>query len=88
MLIPVKSNIGSAPKLSNGRQLLSGNREIYIFDGQKHRDRGPAEIHPDGYKAWFKKGLRHNYSGPAIINPKERYQEFWINGKFIRRENL
>jgi len=88
VLIPIQANLGSVPKLGNGRNLLSGNKEIYIFNGQKHRERGPAEIHPDGYQAWFWKGLRHNKKGPAIINPKENYKEFWINGKFIRRESL
>ena len=88
MFIPVAINLGSVPMLPNGRTLLSGNKEIYVFKGQKHRDNGPAEIHPDGYEAWFKRGLLHNKKGPAIVNPKEKYKEFWIEGKFIRRENI
>ncbi len=88
MLVPVITNIGKVPKLSNGRHLLSGNVQIYIYNGKKHREKGPAEIHPNGYKVWYKHGIKHRTEGPAVENPVNKYREYWENGKFIRRESL
>lgn len=86
MYISAKSNVGGIPLLSNGKNILTGNVTVYIFKGMKHRDNGPAEIHPDGYEAWFKRGLRHRKNGPAVINPKDKIKEYWEEGKFIRKE--
>lgn len=86
MYISAKTNIGGVPLIPNGRQILAGNVIVYMFKGKKHRDRGPAEIRPDGYEAWFKKGLRHRRNGPAVINPKKKIKEYWEEGKLIRKE--
>lgn len=88
MYISAKANVGGIPLLPNGRQILSGNIIVYMFKGMKHRERGPAEIHPNGYKAWFKKGLRHRNNGPAIIDPEEKIKEYWEEGNFIRKESF
>lgn len=85
MYIPVSINLGKIPKLPNGRHVLNGNTQIYIYDGQKHRENGPAEIHRDGYKAWFRHGLRHRKGKPAVIYPSG-VKEYWEKGKFIKRE--
>lgn len=83
--IPISSNLGRVPKLSNGRHILSGNKQIYIKDGVKHRQNGPAEIHPNGYRAWFWKGVKHRRGGPAVIHP-DGTSEYWENGKFLKKE--
>ena len=89
MLIPVSISIGKSPKLPNGKIALTGDVDIYIYDGKKHRQGGPAEINRrTGYQAWFKHGLLHRDSGPALIDPIKKHREYWNNGKFIRRENL
>jgi hypothetical protein len=89
LLIPVGMNIGKMQKMPNGRQALSGDVDVYIYDGKKHRQGGPAEINRrTGYEAWFKHGLLHRAHGPALIDPEKNIKEFWINGKLIRRENL
>ena len=76
-------------KLPNGKQALTGDTDVYIFDGKKHRQGGPAEINRrTGYEAWFKHGLLHRVGGPALIDPIHKYKEFWENGKLLRRENL
>ena len=76
-------------KLPNGKQALTGDIDVYIFDGKKHRQGGPAEINRrTGYEAWFKHGLLHRVGGPALIDPIHKYKEFWENGKLLRRENL
>lgn len=89
MLVSVAINIGKIDKLPNGRNDLSGGVSIYIYDGKKHRQGGPAEINTrTGYRAWFKHGLLHRVSGPALINPVEKYKEFWEKGILLRREPL
>lgn len=85
MYVPVTYTTSNVPKLPNGRHILAGNIQIYIRDGKKHRENGPAEVHPNGYKAWFKNGLRHRDNLPAIVHPNG-VKDFYINGKFIRTE--
>ena len=85
MYVPVNINLGKIPKLPDGRHIISGDTQIYIRNGLKHRDVGPAEIRRDGYKAWFKKGIKHRSNGPAVIHP-DGTQEWWEKGKMIRRE--
>jgi hypothetical protein len=82
--VPVSVNLGRVPKLQNGKHQISGNVTIYIKDGQKHRHPGPAEVHRDGYKAWFWMGLRHRKGKPAVIYA-DGTEEYWENGKFIKR---
>jgi hypothetical protein len=87
--IPVNFNIGKVPKLPNGKNILSGDIELYIYDGKKHREKGPAEIHRrTGYEAWYWHGRLHRDGGPALIDPKNKHIEFWKNGTFLRREKL
>ena len=45
--------------------------------GEVHRNDGPAVIHKDGSKHWYKNGKRHRIDGPAIEwgnGAKEWYQ--------------
>ena len=89
MLIPLGYTIGKMQKLPNGRNQLTGGVDIYIYNGEKHRQGGPAEINNfTGYKAWFKHGLRHRFRLPAVIDPINKTQEYWEEGKFIRRESI
>jgi hypothetical protein len=37
-------------------------------DGRRHREDGPAVIHPDGQMEWFINGLRENRNGPAFVS--------------------
>lgn len=89
MYISVGHNIGKIQKLPNGRNQLSGSVDVYIFNGEKHRQEGPAEINNrTGYKAWFKHGVLHRKRLPAVIDPVKKIQEYWEEGKFLRREDL
>jgi hypothetical protein len=65
--------------------VLSGNVKIYVMDGQKHREKGPAETRPDGYQAYFWKGKKHRIGGPAVIYP-DGTVEYWENGKLLRKD--
>ena len=86
MIIPATMSLGRMPKVSNGRIEMPGDKEIYVYNGKKHRDRGPAETHKrTGYKAWFRHGLLHRVNGPAVINA-DGSKEFWENGKLMRKE--
>lgn len=80
--IGLSANIGGIPKLSNGMHTLSGGVRIYTKGGDKHREKGPAELHPNGYKAWFYHGIRHRKNGPAVIYP-DGTEEYWREGKLI-----
>jgi hypothetical protein len=53
---------------------------MYIVDGEKHRQNGPAEIHPNGYEAWYWRGVLHRDKGPAVTYPDGK-TEYWIHGK-------
>ena len=87
MYVPLSISMGKVPRLPNGRHILSGNVQIYIKDGQKHREYGPAEINAKtGYQAWFRNGVRHRKGKPAVIDPKNGTVEYWENGIFLRRE--
>ena len=85
MFVPVTVTLGKVPCLPNGRHMLSGNVQVYIRNGKKHRDSGPAEIHPSGYQAWFQNGLRHRVGGPAVTHIDKR-KEYWEKGKLIKTE--
>ena len=87
MYIPLKINLGSRNKLPDGRYELSKGTKIYIKNGDKHRDNGPAEIRTDGYQAWFKNGLKHRDGNkPAVINA-DGSEEFWVKGIQIKSIN-
>lgn len=89
MMIPLSINLGSVPKLPNGKNTLSGGTDVYIVDGKKHRTSGPAEVNKyTGYEAWFIKGVLHRRNGPAVIDPEKKIKEYWEDGKFLRRETL
>lgn len=45
--------------------------------GVLHREDGPAIIHPDGYKAWYRYGKRHREDGPAVEHPNGEKQ-WWL----------
>ncbi len=48
----------------------SENGTIYwSFEGQCHRDNGPAIIRPDGIEEWYQYGKCHRDDGPAYIKP-------------------
>jgi hypothetical protein len=83
MVIPISINLGGLLKVPNGMHVISGRVKIYVKDGYMHRTNGPAEIRPDGYKAWFKKGIRHRIGGPAVIHP-DGHKEYWEEGKLIK----
>jgi hypothetical protein len=49
------------------------------FNGNRHRDNGPAIIGRDGVLAWFREGLEHREDGPAVI--RDGIEEWYLNGK-------
>ena len=38
------------------------------YKGERHNDREPAIIRPDGTQIWYRKGVVHRDNGPAIIH--------------------
>jgi hypothetical protein len=43
-----------------------GNFECHYVNGKLHRDDGPALIHTDGSKFWYKHDNWHRVDGPAV----------------------
>ena len=63
-----------------------GDTEWY-YNGQLHREDGPAVEYSDGYKAWYIKGERHREDGPALefVNGTK---EYWINGEELTEQEF
>lgn len=86
--IPVSLNLGKVPAIGNGRHVMSGGTVVWLRNGKKHRDSGPAEVNErTKYEAWFRNGLLHRDQGPAVTHPNGA-KEFWKNGKFVRKEDV
>ena len=83
-MIQVSLSLGINPKLPNGKYVI-GRNTVWIVNGEKHRDRGPAETRKDGYKAYYNRGKLHREKGPAIIHPNGDH-EYWLDGQLIRIE--
>jgi hypothetical protein len=54
---------------------LPGN--ITLF----HNENGPAIWQPRGSMEWWINGNRHRSDGPAIINPVDKTEAWWLNGE-------
>lgn len=70
--------------------LPSGTKVYYNENNDMHRLDGPAFIHHNGYKEWWKDGKFHREDGPAIIRCKydnfsPKY-EWWINDERLSEE--
>ena len=83
-MIGLKVSLGQTPKIANGCHVMSGGVKIYIKNGLKHRDNGPAEIQKDK-EIWFKNGLKHRDNNlPAVEYPKSpELNEYWVEGKKV-----
>ena len=82
-MIHVGTSLGPVSNLGTGR-IRTPHGYVYLRDGLKHRDKGPAETHEDGYKAWFKMGRRHRVGGPAVIRP-DGSEEYWQEGRLLKK---
>jgi|SRR5690606_25391203 len=50
-------------------KVYDNRTEWYNSDNKIHRDDGPAYVHSNGYKSWWKNGKRHRDDGPAVEYP-------------------
>jgi hypothetical protein len=78
-------SVNRRPGMENGRH-PTGKGFVYIRNGMKHREKGPAEINNDGYQAWYSLGLKHRVGGPAVTYPDGR-MEWWEKGKLLKATN-
>jgi hypothetical protein len=58
----------------------------YDFDGNYHRDNGPALIRWSGSVSYYKHGLLHREDGPAYISKVGKEIRYCINGEFHRTD--
>ncbi|MEQ1888059.1 MAG: hypothetical protein ABL951_02630 [Alphaproteobacteria bacterium] len=66
----------------------------HVFDyvyrdekGRLHREDGPAQIRPDGYRAYWFGGRIHRLDGPAVIWPDGSrlwQSRTWVDARFFR----
>lgn len=77
------ASLGGVPKMEDGRHPVPGGY-VYIRGGVKHRERGPAEVMDNGYRAWWRHGKRHRRKHPAVVHP-DGTLEWWEDGKLLRR---
>ena len=72
-LVTLKLPLATCEKIRNNiyaqkiRHFKYSDREVYLIEGKRHRSDGPAVIHSNNKREWFKHGRRHNSQGPAII---------------------
>jgi hypothetical protein len=59
-----------------------GNKKWFNFQGEFHRDDGPAIEMTNGYKEWCQNGKAHREDGPAI-EYRNGTRHWYINGKRI-----
>jgi len=74
---------GNDQWIQDGNYTTFCGDQIYVQDGEYHREDGPAVIFKDGSQFWYKNGVHHREDGPAIVGcgcTKEWYQ----NGELHR----
>ncbi len=48
---------------------------VWLKNGKKHRENGPAAEWANGNKYWYIEGKRHRIDGPAVEHP-DGYKEW------------
>lgn len=69
-----------------------GRLYVWMEDNKLHKSSGPSitvddlygDVRKNFHEEWYDHGLLSRDEGPAVITPY--FQEYWQNGKFIRRE--
>ena len=61
--------------------------KIWLVNGKRHREDGPAVEGIDGYKAWYINGKLHREDGPAVEcgNGCVRY---YLNDEYYSKKNF
>ena len=71
-----------------GPAIVSRNKMVWCNKNKFHRDDGGAAVviftMTNIIFKFYKNGVLHNLTGPAIINWQEKYLEWWTNGVKIR----
>jgi len=65
---------------SNRALQLDSERGLQTAQAVLHRLDGPAVEGADGYRAWYRHGVRHRADGPAVI-AADGTEEWWIDGE-------
>ena len=71
--------------LSDGSQLLSDGSQQWRYNGELHREDGPAVIWPDGTQVWWQNNKIHRVDGPAVIEANGT--QFWYQNGELHRED-
>lgn len=54
--------------------------KVWLVDGMRHREDGPAIEWDDGDKEWYLNGEQHRANGPAV-EYTDGHKEWWFAGR-------
>jgi len=75
---------GGQINMKDGCYIDITGAEVWVKDGEYHREDGPAIIWKNGTKIWRKNGNLHREDGPAIIYPNG-VEEWWLNDQKLNK---
>ena len=61
--------------------------KFWQFNGQTHREDGPAYEDVDGSKTWWLNGQRHREDGPAVEDT-DGTKAWYLNGKKVSEQDV
>lgn len=62
----------------------ANGEKAWYLNGVLHRDDGPA-FEGRHCMSWFRHGRLHRVDGPAVERPEAEFNQWWVNGKQVRR---
>jgi len=71
--------------MKDGHYIDEDGDEVWVQDGEYHREDGPAVIWTDGSQFWYQNGKIHRDNGPAIISSNG--DESWYKNGDLHRED-
>ena len=64
-------------------KVYDDGHKVWLLDGKRHREDGPACEFSDGSKLWYRNGLLHRVDGPAVECANGT--KFWYLNGFLHR---
>jgi hypothetical protein len=68
-------------------ECVTGTKSWWLH-GLRHREGAPAVEHANGTKYWYQNNQLHREDGPAVEKRDNRYNEWWLNGKFLSEQEF
>jgi hypothetical protein len=85
---PIKTEIEKIKNLlrieTASKSITSVCAELWLKNGIKHRDFGPAVVFNNGELNWYINGELHREDGPAVVHPNKSKVIWYKNGNVHR----